>query len=183
MKKIMKLFTVLLLCMGILLGLCACGKNEDKNENNSQNGTVVEEKAKAGYKAPDFEATLLTGEKFVLSEQTGKTVVVNFWATWCGYCVQEMPYFEALSAEYGEDVRFVCVNVGERQEKVENFVESKKFTFDIALDPNGKISALYPTDGIPLTVIVKADGTISEVVSGAKDKATWKTKIDKALKG
>ena len=141
---------------------------------------AAEEKAEAGYKAPDFETTLLSGAAFTLSEQTGKTVVLNFWATWCGYCVMEMPYFEELAGEYGESVRFIGVNTGESENKIKDFIEKKGFTFDIIADTDGTISQRYPTDAIPLTVIISPDGTIAEMVLGARTKDVWKEKINAA---
>lgn len=178
MKKNIAYFLSLTLLFSLAAGvLFSCKKNEPLSP-----APATEEKAEAGYKAPDFQAALLSGESFKLSEQTGKTIVLNFWATWCGYCVKEMPYFEELSAEYGEEVRFIGINVGESQKKVEEFINQKGFTFDIVLDPDETVSRKYPTDAIPLTVIVKPDGTVAKTVLGARAKDEWKEIIDSAMK-
>lgn len=162
--------------------LAACTKNPETDPTKPQT-PAAEEKTEAGYQAPDFEASLITGEKFILSEQTGKTVVLNFWATWCGYCVEEMPYFEELSKEYGDSVLFIGVNTGESLEEINTFLDEEGFTYGIIPDPDETISAKYPTDAIPLTVIIKPDGTVAETVLGAREKEVWKEKIDAAMNG
>lgn len=137
-------------------------------------------------KAPDFTAELINGGEFVLSENIGKPVLINFWATWCGPCVGEMPAFEQLKSDYGEDIVIVAVNCGEKADAVCEFVEENAYTFDFALDEKGQISTvIYPTMSIPYTVLIDAEGNIAEefvgAVSADKQYKIYKEAIEKVL--
>ena len=162
--------TILLLCLPLLL-FTGCKKEE----------AVVE----VGSPAPDFTATLLDGSSFRLSKQQGKAVLLNFWATWCGPCVSEMPAFTRLVEAYGERLSLLAVNCGEDADTVARFLAETGYTFPIALDPEGEIGALYPTDGIPYTLIIAPDGSITAIQIGAGDADTMFThyseELDKAL--
>jgi len=145
-----------------------------------------EKKEEKAEKAPDFTATLLTGEEFTLSENLGKPVLVNFWATWCGPCVGEMPAFEQLKKDYGDKLVIVAVNCGEKTEAVQGFVDENGYTFAFAIDEKAKISTnIYPTMSIPYTVLIDADGNIAEefvgAVSAEKQYKIYKEAIEKVL--
>lgn len=161
---------LLLLCMPLLIGT-GCQSEE----------TAVE----VGALAPDFTATLMDGSSFSLSEQQGKAVLLNFWATWCGPCVGELPAFPRLTEAYGDRLSLLAVNCGEDSETVTRFLAETGYTFPVALDPEGEIGALYPTDGIPYTLIIAPDGKISAIQIGAGDADTMFThyseELDKAL--
>ena len=117
--------------------------------------------------APDFSVQLLTGETFTLSEHRGTVVALDFWATWCGPCVQKMPTVQALSEQFEDSVIFVGMNVGERQDRVQDFIAERGFTFPIGLDVNGDIHRnLYPSPGIPYMVIINGDGVITDTFLG-----------------
>ena len=120
----------------------------------------------------DFTAALTDGGEFTLSDQEGKVILLNFWATWCGPCVGEMPAFTRLVETYGEDLALLAVNCGEDEATVTAFLEENGYTFPVALDPEYKISNLYPTEGIPYTVIVGTDGKVAAIQVGARDADT-----------
>ena len=114
-----------------------------------------------GEVAPNFSVELLSGETFTLSENRGAVVVLNFWATWCGPCVDKMPGIQELHMVF-EDVIFIGMNVGEETGRIQEFVEERGFTYPIGLDRNSEIHRnLYPSIGIPYTVIIDGDGLIS----------------------
>ena len=94
---------------------------------------------------------------------------MNFWATWCGPCVGEMPAFEQLQETYGEDLALVAVNSGEDEATVAGFLEENGYTFPVVLDPEYAVSSLYPTEGIPYTVIIGTDGKVASIQLGAGD--------------
>ena len=120
--------------------------------------------------APDFSVPLLTGENFTLSEHRGTVVVLDFWATWCGPCVRKMPAIQTLSEEFGDSVIFVGMNVGEELDDVQTFISERGFTYPIGLDEGGNIHRrLFPSPGIPYTVIIGADGTIFDAFLGGGD--------------
>lgn len=135
-----------------------------------------------GDAAPDFTATLADGTEFTLSEQQGKVVLLNFWATWCGPCVREMPAFEKLQEDYGDNVAILAVNCMEDADTVAAFIEENSYTFPIAIDERGAVSAKYPTQGIPYTLVIDGDGIVQNIYMGAADADTqyeeYKSAVD-----
>jgi len=128
---------------------------------------TVDYMLEAGDMAPDFSVQLLTGETFTLSEHRGTVVALDFWATWCGPCVQKMPSTQALSEQFEGQVMFVGINVGERSERVQDFIDERGFTYSIGLDEDSAIHRdLYPSPGIPYMVIINGDGIVTETFSG-----------------
>ncbi|MCI9367359.1 MAG: TlpA family protein disulfide reductase [Oscillospiraceae bacterium] len=175
------------LCALLALTLAACGAPAVP----SQNGSDAPEESFApgviavGAPAPDFTADLLDGTSFQLSEQKDKAVLINFWATWCGPCVGELPAFTRLIETYGDKIALLAVNCGENEKTVTDFLERNGYTFPVALDLEGEISSLYPSDGIPYTLIIAPDGTISSIQLGASGADEmfdhYSAELDKAL--
>ena len=128
---------------------------------------VAEYRVEEGYLAPDFTATLLDGSVVNLSDYQGAPVILNFWATWCGPCCNEMPAFQQLTDEYGAGLTVLAVNCGESATAVQSFVNANGYTFPIALDTNYAISSLYPTNGIPYTIVIDEYGVIRHITVGA----------------
>ena len=191
MRKTIKIKTVRFMALMLALMLCfalaACGgeyggaseggsEPEDSvgaedgqpSENNSEKKATGPVAAGDDYR--DFTATLTDGSTFTLSDHEGSVILLNFWATWCGPCVGEMPAFPRLVEKYGDDLTLIAVDLGEDAETVENFLERNEYEFPVALDLKGDIGSLYPTDGIPYTVLIGRDGKIASVHLGA-DKA------------
>lgn len=138
---------------------------EDSPEDSSEDDLTgpVEE----GDSYRDFTAVLTDGSSFTLSEHEGSVILLNFWATWCGPCVREMPAFPRLLEKYGEDLTLLAVNLGEDGETVGSFLDRSGYTFPVALDQYGDIGSLYPSDGIPYTVLIGRDGRIACIHLGA----------------
>lgn len=160
-------------------------EQEETNEPEKQDAPDTYQELLEGDMAPDFTADLVDGSTFTLSEQSGKVVLLNFWATWCGPCVGEMPAFEKLWKEYGDEVAILAVNCLEDEETVRQFVAENGYTFPIAFDVEGVVNRKYPTDGIPYTVVIGKDGTVQNIYLGAVDADTqyqeYKKAIDSAL--
>ncbi len=127
---------------------------------------------KEGNKAPDFTAELADGTTVTLSDLQGKPVILNFWATWCGPCVKEMPAFERLKEEFGDEIGIIAVNCGDDGDTVKDFIDKNGYTFPVVLDEDYAVSMLYPTNGIPYTVILDGEGTITHLSTGASDADT-----------
>jgi thiol-disulfide isomerase/thioredoxin len=87
-------------------------------------------------------------------------VLINFWATWCGPCVEEMPTIEKYYHQYKNELRVLAVNDDEPAADVENFVHDMGLSFDILLDPGAKVQSLYRLRGYPTSFIVDAEGII-----------------------
>ncbi len=132
---------------------------------------------------PDFEMTMLDDETASLSDFQGKKVLLNFWATWCGPCVGEMPAFQRLSEEYPDELVILAVNCGEDEKTVRRFAEDNGYTFPIVLDADGTIQALFGgVTSLPTTVILDEEGYAVTARTGAADADTmyelYKTELN-----
>ena len=109
--------------------------------------------------APDFTLKSQSGENLKLSEQQGEVVMINFWASWCGPCRQEMPLLEALYQEY-KDLGFTIfgVNVEEDPSKAKDLLKDVSVSFPILFDTENEVSQLYGLVAMPSTVLVDRDG-------------------------
>ena len=123
--------------------------------------------------APEFEVTTLTGERFALKEQLGKVVLLDFWATWCGPCIAEMPHLQKLYEKYeGEpDVVFLAISIDEGRNVVERFIEKNKYTFPVAHAP--EIQKKYGVRGIPTLILIGRDGRIHYRTIGFNTEADF----------
>lgn len=140
----------------------------DRPNANEATGSV--KVLEPGDIAPDFTVALTNGEDFTLSDHDGGMVLINFWATWCGPCVGEMPELGQLAEDGIENFDIVCVNCGEDKSTVDGFVNDMGYTFNIAYDTDYTVSEYYPTDYIPYSIIVK-NGVVCETYVGAPPDA------------
>jgi len=121
-----------------------------------------------GKPAPAFELPTLAGSPFKLSDQAGKIVVLDFWATWCGPCVAALPKINETTAKYKEKgVVFQAVNQGEEASIIKEFMAAQKLEVPVILDLEGKVGTLFKVEGIPQTVIIDKSGKIQVVHVGA----------------
>jgi thiol-disulfide isomerase/thioredoxin len=139
-----------------------------------------------GAAAPDFDLALhgSDGSRFVLSEHRGRIVLVNFWATWCKPCEDEMPSMERLYKSLEpEGFDLVAVSVDEKPEDVAAFRARLGVTFPIALDPTQKVSRLYQTQGFPESLLIDRDGTVLERYVGPREWSIYAARIRSLLAG
>lgn len=116
-----------------------------------------------GETAPDFELTLLDGETFRLSEQRGKIVLVDFWATWCPPCVESLPYLQNLYKELGNDeIVFVGISVDSpgSEGRVKNMIERFGVTYPVGINEDGDIAMEYGVFNIPTLILVDREGVV-----------------------
>ncbi len=120
-------------------------------------------------KAPEFSAKTLTGETVKLSDYKGKVVMINFWASWCGPCRQEMPLLEEMSKEM-EKAGFVLLglNIDEEVGDAKDFLKTSPVTFPVLLDPEGKVAELYQVQTMPSSFFIDRKGNLSHLHSGYK---------------
>ena len=119
--------------------------------------------------APDFTLKSSTGENVRLAEQRGQVVMLNFWASWCGPCREEMPLLDGISKKYGK-MGFVLygVNVEEDNTPAKKMLKDLGVTFPILFDPESKLSSLYTVDAMPTSVMIDKKGNIRYVDRGYK---------------
>ena len=131
-----------------------------------------------GNMALDFSTKTLSGTDIKLSDYKGKTVLLNFWATWCGPCVRELPSIQKIHENYS-DVVILAVNCGEEVSDVQNFMDKNNYTFNVLSDESGIISHLYFADYIPLTLVIDKNGIITERHIGSLTEDEMLNLIDK----
>ena len=121
--------------------------------------------------APDFTLEDMQGKKVSLSDFRGKIVVMNFWATWCPPCIEEMPSMEKLHQRFkGEDFVLLAINAEENgRAAVEKFLKKKSFTFPILLDEDAVVQQLFNIYRLPETLIINRNGEIVTKVLGGRD--------------
>jgi peroxiredoxin len=116
---------------------------------------------KAPVQALDFTAVNLSGKTINLTDYRGAVVVLNFWATWCVPCLEEMPALDRLNkALAGRKFRVLAIDLQETAEKVHEFGKTHRFSFDLLLDTAGEISSHYGVTRIPVTYVLDPRGFI-----------------------
>lgn len=156
---------------------------EQQTQPQTQPGSDTQEVKWAGDDKLDFTMQTNEGDYFSLSGSVGEVVVLNFWATWCGYCVDELPAFQKLYDEYGNDsgVKIVTINCGETSNQAHRFLVNYGYTFPCIYDTADTLGDKYNITGIPLTVIFNKDGTVARWLEGQRDYDTFNTAIMEAL--
>ncbi|MEM7220228.1 MAG: TlpA disulfide reductase family protein [Pseudomonadota bacterium] len=119
--------------------------------------------------APDFTLEALDGENLRLQEYRGQVVLINFWASWCGPCRQEMPVLDRLHQRY-EEAGFTVlgVNVEGKRGPAEKIARKSRLTFPVLIDAGQKVSETYDLEAMPSTVLVDRDGVVRYVHRGYK---------------
>jgi len=125
--------------------------------------------AKLNGKAPNFTLKSMTGKNLKLSEYRGQVVMINFWASWCAPCRQEMPLLEDLYKKY-QSLGFTLlgVNVEQNSNKAKTLLRNIKVSFPILFDNKNKVSKLYKVSAMPTTVIIDRDGNLRYLHQGYK---------------
>lgn len=111
--------------------------------------------------APDFVLKSRSGTNVRLSELRGQVVMINFWATWCGPCRQEMPLLEMLYQRYRKlGFTLLGVNVEESPSPAAGFLRDVEVSFPVLFDSDNVVSRLYEVSGMPSTVLIDRDGRV-----------------------
>jgi peroxiredoxin len=119
--------------------------------------------------APSFTLTTLAGQPGGLGEYKGQVVMVNFWATWCGPCQQEMPLLDQMYKKYKPaGFTLIGVNVDKESPAVKELLARKPVSFPVLLDPANQVSKAYHVDEMPSSVIIDRKGQIRYVHRGYK---------------
>lgn len=193
------LLPVLILFLLVLPSLSAGGEQEASVEQEAsteeaapeENHTEISDSLRSALQSAglqvldervpseDFALENLAGEERSLSFFEGQVVVLNFWASWCGPCVAEMPAMDALYQDIGgEDFTIIGVNVQEQGSVARNFVEQNGITFPILLDRSGSTARRYGVRGLPTSYVIAPDGSVIAAKIGYHE---WDTPEARAL--
>ena len=135
--------------------------------------------------APDFTLQSSTGENVRLAEQRGQVVMLNFWASWCGPCRQEMPLLDAMHKRYGPaGFKLYGINVEEDNTDAKKLIKELGVSLPVLYDPESKASTLYKVDAMPTTVLIDKKGQIRYVNRGYKpgDENKYRDQIRELIK-
>jgi cytochrome c biogenesis protein CcmG, thiol:disulfide interchange protein DsbE len=139
-----------------------------------------------GFLAPEFKLETPNGQSIALTDDRGKAILVNLWATWCPPCRAEMPTIEKVYQEYqdrGLVVLGVDATIQDDPTAIAPFVKQYGITFPILLDMNAEASDLYELRSLPTSFFIGRDGIIKEVVvGGPMSEALLRTNIEEIIK-
>lgn len=151
--------------------------------SSENSGTLGESQSEeVDYTAPDFTVYDKDGNAVKLTDFFGKPIVLNFWASWCPPCKSEMPDFEKLYQEVGEEVQFLMVNMvdGGRETKAkgQKFVEDKGFTFPVYYDTMQDAAYTYGVTSLPTSIFIDKEGQMITGFRGAMTEKQLRERID-----
>lgn len=193
MNEIKKISGIFIIIAGIVMlanGVINVNKQASiKNENKTENSESVNENNKEdnGKISPiDFTLYDQYGKEHTLSEYKGKTIFLNFWATWCPPCREEMPYIDELYEEYNKNQDDVVIlgvtspNLGREgsEDDVKKFLSENYYKFPVVFDEGGPMIIEYGISAFPSTLIIDKEGFVSKYIPGAMDKETMKSLIE-----
>lgn len=133
-------------------------------------GTLNDGIIRVGDKAPDFKVVTETGRTVTPEDFGGKLLVLNFWASWCQPCVQEVPSLEAFHEELAKDgVVVLGVSVDKNEKLYNQFLKQFPVTFQVARDPSWDIAANYGTFQLPESYVIDRSGKVVQKIIAAQD--------------
>lgn len=173
-------------------------KASDKDKKDSEDSDKADSKSSENdkQKAPDFTLTDQFGKQHKLSDYRGKVVFLNFWATWCGPCRQEMPDIQALYEERGKNSKDVVVlgvanpktdknpnNSDVSEKEVKEFLEENSYTYPVAMDTTGDIFSQYGITSFPTTFMIDKDGNVFGYASGTLTRSVMDDIVKQTIEG
>ena len=166
-----------ILILVLLLGGCSPGFERAGLERSATAAPQV------GKPAPDFQLPSLDGQVITLSGLRGKPVLINFWATWCPACVEEMPYLQETYEKWtGKGLVLLTIDIGETSDTVKEFMVKYNLTMPVLLDTSQSVAQRYNITGIPTTFLIDKDGIIRVKRIGAfPSAAAIETELSKIM--
>jgi cytochrome c biogenesis protein CcmG, thiol:disulfide interchange protein DsbE len=126
-----------------------------------------------GQPAPPLQVTLTDGSLLDTADYAGKPLWVNFMATWCPQCQDELPLMERYQSDYGDALSIVVVDTGEDRQVVRQFMEALEFDLPVAVDEDGAAQAAWGTYALPVHVFIDGNGVVQDVVYGGAPLEVW----------
>ncbi|MBR6735825.1 MAG: TlpA family protein disulfide reductase [Oscillospiraceae bacterium] len=193
-----KRFLILLLAFAVIMGAAVFGYDyltadyemptaqpQESSKPQSDESSSSQAQEKEPIPAPDFTVVDGEGNEVKLSDFFGKPIVLNFWASWCGPCKNEMPHFEKAYTEYGDKVNFVMVNstdgIRETVDKASEYITGEGYTFPVYFDTQSIAAYTYGVSSLPSTLFIDADGNAIAGYIGTLSEKTLMTNIESLL--
>lgn len=152
----------------------SCTREDKKEKAVMDNDPYITEqifRVNTDVVPPQFKLENIKGDVIALDDYKGKVLFLNFWASWCGPCVHEMPSIERLNKHYQDDdeVEILLVNLGEDRETVEAFLVGGGYTLETLLDKDNMVGTSYGVRSIPTTLFFNKEGMVVASKTGAHD--------------
>jgi peroxiredoxin len=148
--------------LGLLQNRGLLGSSAAIIDSVQQSGTgeIATKDSQSGKPAPDFELASINGQPVHLSDYKGHPVLINYWATWCPPCREELPLIQSRHEKYSSNLVVLAINAGEDLATVQNYIKTRGFTFPVLLDPEWKAEALFGILAYPTSVFIDKNGII-----------------------
>ncbi|WP_125154154.1 TlpA disulfide reductase family protein [Clostridium rectalis] len=172
-RKVLFIVLIALLIIGI------GGAKLYTYKQNNKNFSIKNKDEVKKTQSIDFTLEDVFGNKITLSNLKGKKVYLNFWATWCGYCKEELDDIQTLHNEYkNKNIVILAINVGEDKKTVKKYLDESRYNFTTILDIDGKITELYGIQGFPTSLFIDEQGYVYNGVQGLMNLNMMKEKLD-----
>lgn len=139
--------------------------SEPTNDNSTEATTEAQP-----YYIPDFKLTALDGTETSLHAYEGQIIVINFWATWCKYCITEMPLLDELDKR--DDVTVLAISVNEDQKTVQDYIDKYGYSMPVFLDENGDLASMFGVTGFPTSLFLGPDFEYFYIYPGMVEQKT-----------
>lgn len=188
MKKFLLIFASIVILL-VIIERTILKNNHDMNDQllhdqyeRMENPDALPVGLKVEERAPSFALVTLEGEEVTLEDFRGKKILLNFWATWCPPCKEEMPYMQELFEDYKKDdfvVLAVNVTITEKnRDDVDKFITEHELSFPILMDESGKVARQYEVLSYPTSYFIDSDGVIrAKIVGGVSKEMMYKEMI------
>lgn len=165
-KSLWVMLALIAAIIAVILLLPSCGNRNAKKgaETDAESTTLV----KAGDTAPDFTVEMVDGSSVTLGDLKGKVVLLNFWATWCPPCRQELTRVQTdiIDRFAGKEFVFLPVSRGDTEREIEATRKRRGFEFPMAMDRDQRVFGLYAKKGIPHNYLIDREGRIVKIELG-----------------
>jgi len=163
MQKRLIILAIAVVAITVAIGFVAMQPDSltgsDTAQQSVETGVIV------GKKLPAFTLDALDGKPAAITAGGG-VIILNFWATWCPPCRQEMPDLDVFARKHGGKVAFYAVNIQESAGQVTEFMTQNKYTMNVLLDKDGAVANTFRINAIPTTLVVDKQGVIKYRKSG-----------------